>query len=167
MLKAAVISFVHIVLSGASLAFGAFIFFNPKGTQTHRRFGKLYCVSMLGVNFAALSIYHLTGHFNMFHLTAILSMVLVLTGWAQVIFRRHLRNWLYRHYVYMCWSYVALVAAALNEGFVRVGPLKALVRHNGNWIIIASQAVLVSLAAIFITRSKQGVLARYGMSVLS
>lgn len=93
---------------------------------------------MIGLNVAALPIHNLTGHFNLFHLTAILSLALVLTGWAQVLFRKHLRNWLYRHYTYMCWSYFALIAAAFNEGFVRLAPLKSLVRRNGNWVIIVT-----------------------------
>lgn len=151
----------------ASLVLGAIVFFNPKGTRNHRRVGKLYCVSMLGLNITALGIYHLTGHFNLFHLTAIFSLALVLIGWTQVLLRHRLRRWLYRHYVYMCWSYVALVAAAFNEGFVRVGLMKAVVRHHGNWVIIATQAVLVGLAAILITRSKEELLARYGVATTS
>lgn len=154
---------LHVVLSLASLVLGAIILFNPKGTRTHRQVGKLYGFSMIGLNLSALGIYHLTGRFNLFHLTAILSLVLVVTGWAQVLLRRRLHKWLYRHYVYMCWSYVALVAAAFNEGFVRIGPLKLLVRNHGNWIIIATQAVLVILAAILITRNKEQVLTQFGM----
>jgi hypothetical protein len=86
---------------------------------------------------------------------------MVLTGWAQVLFRRRLRNWLYRHYIYMCWSYVALIAAAFNEGFVRLPPLKALVRHTGNWVIIATQVLLLGLAALLINSRKPKLLARY------
>jgi uncharacterized membrane protein len=156
------IALVHIVLSVASLIIGAIVLLKPKGTASHRLAGKLYCISMIGLNLAALDIYHLTGHFNLFHLTAILSLVLVLTGWAQFLFRHRLRNWLNRHYDYMCWSYVALVAAAFNESFVRLSPLKALVRHTGNWVILATQAVLVCISALIITRKKRILLAHYG-----
>lgn len=154
------LSFAHIGLSTASLVLGAFIFLNPKGTMRHRWTGRIYCASMIGLNVTALSIYHLTGRFNFFHFTALLSLAIVLIGWAQVLFRRHLRNWLYRHYVYMCWSYVALVAAAFNEGFVRLAPLKAFVHHAGNWVIILTQAVLVGVAALFINHRKARMLAR-------
>lgn len=155
------IPFAHIFFSVLCLLVGAFIFLRPKATRWHRWAGRLYTTSMLMLNFTALGIYHLTGRFNLFHLTAILSLFLVLTGWAQVIFRRRLRNWLYRHYVYMCWSYVALVAAAFNESFVRLAPLKALVQHNGNWVIIATQAVLVCAAALLINRKRSTLLARF------
>jgi uncharacterized membrane protein len=154
-----VLSLAHIVLSIVSLIIGAFIFFTPKGTALHKSAGKIYTFAMIGLNASALAIYHLTGHFNLFHLTAILSLILVLVGWMQVIFRRHLRKWLYRHYVYMSWSYLALVAAAFNEGFVRVEPLMRIAHRYGNWVIIASQGILIATAAILINRNKQRMLA--------
>jgi hypothetical protein len=117
---------------------------------------------MVGLNAAALGIYNLTGHFNLFHFTAILSLVLVLVGWAQVIYRKRLQRWLYRHYTYMCWSYVALVAAAFNEGFVRLPPLKAVVSRCGNWVIIATQVVLICVSALLINGSRESIFARLG-----
>jgi uncharacterized membrane protein len=159
------LSLAHIVLSLVSLVVGGVVFFLPKGTRLHKSVGKAYSFAMIGLNAAALGIYHLTGHFNLFHLTAILSLVLVMVGWMQVMFRRTWRKWLYRHYVYMSWSYVALVAAAFNEGFVRVGPLKAIVRERGNWIIIATQAVLVSAAALLINANKKRMLGSLAKSV--
>ena len=158
---------VHITLSIVSLALGAFIFVNTKGTTQHRWVGKLYVVSMIGLNLTALGIYNLTGRFNFFHVTAILSLTMVLIGWAQVLLRHRLRNWLYRHYVYMCWSYVALIAAAFNEGFVRLAPLKALVRHTGNWAIIATQVLLLGAAALLINRRKPKLLARYAQTAVA
>jgi uncharacterized membrane protein len=154
-----VLPFAHICLSVVSLIVGAFIFFQPKGTRAHKIAGKIYSFAMIGLNTSALAIYHLTGRFNLFHLTAILSLILVLVGWWQIIFRHRLRNWLYRHYVYMCWSFTGLVAAALNEGFVRLTLLKTVVHQRGNWVIIAAQGILISVAAILIKRNKQRMLA--------
>lgn len=155
------LSHAHIGLSALSLILGGFIFLNPKGTRLHRCAGMVYSFSMIGLNLAALGIYNLTGHFNFFHFTAILSLAMVLIGWAQPLFFRQSGNWLYRHYVYMCWSYVALVAAAFNEGFVRLPVLKALVHRAGNWVIIATQAVLLCAAAFFINQQKKRVLSRF------
>jgi hypothetical protein len=62
----------------------------------------------------------------------------------------------------MCWSYVALLAASFNEGFVRISLLKAVVHRTGNWVIIATQAVLVGAAALLINHRKARILARYG-----
>jgi uncharacterized membrane protein len=153
---------VHIAFSVASLVLGAFVLLNIKGTRLHRWVGTCYCASMVGLNLAAVGIYNLTGHFNLFHFTAILSLATVLVGWSQVLFRHRLRNWFYRHYVYMCWSYAALIAASVNEGFVRLAPLKALVHSTGNWVIIVAQVVLLCAAALFINRSKAQMVARYG-----
>jgi uncharacterized membrane protein len=154
------LSLAHIGLSTLSLVLGVFIFVNTKGTRLHRWIGTLYAVSMVGLNLTALGIYNLTGHFNFFHFTAILSLAMVLVGWSQPLFRRRLRNWLYRHYVYMCWSYVALLAATFNEGFTRVTLLKALVHRAGNWVIIATQVILVCAAAFFINTRKKRVLSQ-------
>jgi uncharacterized membrane protein len=148
------LSLVHVGLSVVCLIIGAVIFFRPKADEWHRRMGKVYALSMIGLNVAGLGIYHLTGHFNLFHFTAILNLALVLIGWFQVILRRRLRRWLYRHYVYMCWSYTALVAAAINESFVRISPLKELVRQAGNWVIIVTQVILILVAAIVIKRNQ-------------
>lgn len=156
------LSFTHITLSIVCLVVGALIFLRRKRTRWHRAAGKVYSVSMVGLNAAALGIYNLTGHFNLFHLTAILSLVLVLVGWSQVIYRKRLRRWLYRHYTYMCWSYVSLVAAAFNEGFVRLPPLKAVVSQYGNWVIIATQAALICASALLINGRRERVFARYG-----
>jgi uncharacterized membrane protein len=153
---------IHVASAVCGLILGALVFLNPKGNQTHRSLGMLYSASMLVMNFTALGIYHLTGRFNFFHVTAFISLAMVATGWAQVLLRRRLRNWLYRHYIYMCWSYVALVAAAFNEGFVRITPLKSLVHNTGNWVIIATQVVLLSIAALFINRRKAQMLKLYG-----
>lgn len=160
------LSITHIVFSLAGLVLGAFVFLDIKGSPRHRWMGRLYCFSMIGLNLAALGIYRLTGRFNLFHFTAILSLAMVLMGWAQVLLRNRLPNWLYRHYIYMCWSYVALVAATFNEGFVRLPSLKALVHHYGNWPILMTQAVLLCIAALFINRRKIRILARYGTSGL-
>jgi uncharacterized membrane protein len=137
------------------------VFLANKATRQHRRIGTLYSLSMVALNGTALGIYELTGGFNLFHATALLSLAMVLVGWTQVLFRRQFRNWLYQHYLYMAWSYVALIAAAINEGFVRLSPLKAFVHQAGNWVIIASQAILIGCAALFINRAKPTMLAKY------
>src|SRR5205807_8427615 len=121
------LSLVHTVCGTGSLMLGAVVFFNVKGTRLHRMVGNAYLLCMIAVNVTALCIYHLTGSVNLFHLFAVLSLLMVLIGWSQVVFRRRFHRWLYRHYTYMCWSYAGLVAATSNEAFVRVPVLKTLV----------------------------------------
>lgn len=91
------LSLVHTVCGAACLVLGAYIIFNVKGTRLHRIAGTAYVLAMIALNLTALCIYRLTGRFNLFHVFAILSLAMVLIGWAQVVFRRHFHNWFYRH----------------------------------------------------------------------
>jgi hypothetical protein len=109
---------------------------------------------MIALNVSALCIYNLTGRFNLFHLFAILSLMMVLVGWTQVVFRRHFRRWFYRHYTYMCWSYAGLVAATSNEAFVRVPVLKMLVQRHGAWLILGTQALILAACALLLKRNQ-------------
>jgi uncharacterized membrane protein len=140
---------------------GAVVFFNVKGTRWHRTVGTVYVLAMLAVNVTALCIYHLTGRFNLFHLFAVLSLLMVLIGWSQVIFRRYFHRWFYRHYTYMCWSYAGLVAATSNEAFVRVPALKALVHRTGNWLILATQVLILGLCAVLLRRNQTRLQQKY------
>jgi uncharacterized membrane protein len=154
MLVVKMLSLFHTVCGVGCLVLGAFVFFNVKGTGLHRTVGTAYVLAMIALNMTALCIYHLTGSFNLFHLFAVLSLAMVFIGWAQVVFRRHFRRWFYRHYTYMCWSYAGLVAASSNEAFVRLPALKAIVQRNGNWIILATQGVILGLCVFFLARNK-------------
>src|SRR5690349_7876321 len=117
---------LHAASGALALLLGATIFLRRKGTTAHIRIGWTYTASMLFLNISALSIYHLTGRFNLFHVLALLSLGTLGVGIAQVIARRRWRNWLWRHYQYMSWSYVGLLAATCNEAFVRVPALQRL-----------------------------------------
>lgn len=155
------LSLVHIVCGASCLVLGASIIFNVKGTRLHRMIGTAYVLAMIALNLTALCIYHLTGQFNLFHLFAILSLAMVLIGWVQVVFRRRLKRWFYRHYTYMCWSYAGLIAATANEAFVRVPALKTIVHRTGNWPILATQAVILGLCAVLLSGNKTRLQEKY------
>src|SRR5262249_51078971 len=97
---------VHTFLGAVSLILGGLIFLRTKGTRAHVRVGWVYFGSIVSVNVSSLFIYQLTGTFNVFHVMAIVSLVMTVSGVLQVRFRSRLRNWLRRHYQYMSWSYV-------------------------------------------------------------
>jgi hypothetical protein len=105
---------------------------------------------MLWVNVSALSIRRLSGRFNFFHMLAVLSLVMVAGGVTQVVFRRRIRRWLWRHYHYMCWSYAGLIAAGLNEAFTRVPALRELSAATGGWLVVAGSAVVIGSAGILV-----------------
>ncbi len=111
---------VHVVCSILALPLGAVILLRAKGTRSHIRLGWAYLVCMICVNGLGLAIFHLTGGFNVFHLLAILNLAIIEVAILHIVYRRRMRNWLWRHYQYMSWSYVGLLAGAVNEAMVRV-----------------------------------------------
>ena len=117
----------HTACGALALLLGVWIFLTEKGTRRHLRIGWAYVGSMACLNGSALVIYRLTGGFNMFHALAIFSLTTVGIGVAQVRWRYRPPNWLWRHYQYMSWSYVGLLAATCNEAFVRVPLLIGIV----------------------------------------
>ena len=161
------LSLVHTLCGAICLVLGAFVFFNRKGNRIHRLVGTIYVISMVALNVTALCIYHLTGRFNLFHVFAILILAMVFVGWAQVVFRHRLKSWFYRHYTYMCWSYAGLVAATSNEAFVRVPVLKAVVQHKGNWVILATQAIIVGVCAVVVSRNRTRLHQNYATGALN
>jgi uncharacterized membrane protein len=156
------IGIVHTSCGVLALVFGTTILLLSKGTRTHVRVGWAYVVCMAGVNATALCIYQLTGHFNLFHALALGSLVMVVVGLGQVVPRRRPRNWLWRHYQYMCWSFVGLLAATNNEAFVRVPVLQRLTTQTLPALPLLTTAALVGVCAVVIVRRQTAILARYG-----
>jgi uncharacterized membrane protein len=152
---------VHTACAVLGLLLGAVIFLRPKGTRSHARLGWSYAASMAAVNLTALCIYRLTGRFNLFHVLAVVILVMVSVGLAQVAFLRRPRRWAWRHYHYMCWSYVGLLAATNNEAFVRVPALVRLAEHTTAALPLLATAGLVAACGVVIRRRQARVLARY------
>jgi hypothetical protein len=113
------------------------------------------------VNLTALCIYRLTGRFNLFHALAIVILVMVAIGLAQVAGRRRPRRWAWRHYQYMSWSYVGLLAATSNEAFIRTPALVRLTERSTPALPLIATAGLVAACAVVIFRRQRTILARY------
>ena len=120
-----------------------------------------YVACMICLNGSSFFIYHLTGSPNLFHVLAAGDLVLVLAGVLQVHYRARLRNWLWRHYQYMSWSYVALLAATSNEGFVRLGVLRHFAARTTPALPLLGSALIVTVSAAVIFRFQNCLLARY------
>jgi uncharacterized membrane protein len=151
----------HTVFGILALLLGAWIFVARKGTRAHVRAGWVYVASMACVNVSALALYHLTGGFNTFHALAVFSLATVAAGVVQVLGRRRWRKWLWRHYQYMAWSYVGLLAATCNEAFVRLPPLRQLAASTTAPLPLLGTAAVVTLSAAVIFGVQGRVLARY------
>jgi hypothetical protein len=117
---------------------------------------------MACLNGSALALYNLTGGFNVFHALAVFSLATVAAGVIQVLGRRRWRRWLWRHYQYMAWSYVGLLAATINEGFVRVSPLQPLAASTTAPLPLLVMACVVVASGVMIFALQRRVLTRYG-----
>jgi uncharacterized membrane protein len=104
---------LHVVFALASLLTGTLVLLRRKGNATHRRLGRAYLFSMLGLNLTALLNYELFGFFGPFHWMALISLASVLGGYLTV--RRKRPGWKHAHAYFMTGSYVGLVAATVAE----------------------------------------------------
>jgi len=104
---------VHTFLGLLAIVLGAAVFPIQKGGASHRRVGRMYAYAMFGLNGTALMIYDLFGGFGPFHYAAIASLATLIAGlWS---LRRRTQGWMQRHAIFMCWSYVGLLAATAAE----------------------------------------------------
>ena len=143
----------HYIFALCSLALGGLILLLPKATRVHIWLGRIYIGSMFGVNLSGLGIYHLTGRVNIFHVLAVINLLIIGGGTLQIVYRRRIRNWLWRHYQYMTWSYVALLTAAGNEALSRIAPLQQFVARTTSALpLIWSLIVLAAAGAIIFSR---------------
>ena len=133
------IGWLHFGAAVAALLSGAGVLLRPKAGVLHRAGGYFYAGSMLLLNLSALSLYRLSGKPNFFHFAALVSLATVLAGVAAA--RRRRAGWLERHYRYMGWSYIGLLAALVAESATRL--LLPWLRAEGFnrpglfWLIVA------------------------------
>lgn len=109
---------MHVAAAVIALLGGLLVVLWRKGKALHRLAGLVYVFAMLVTNISALMIYRLTGHFGLFHVFALLSLFYTIAGLIMPIFRP--RNWLDSHIQWMSWSYLSLLAAAMNELLIRL-----------------------------------------------
>lgn len=151
----------HVATAIVALAAGAWVLRQRKGTRIHRRIGWVYAVAMLGLNVSALWIYRLTGTFGPFHVAALISLGTVTAGIVSARRRkRGDKDWLRKHYAFMTWSYVGLVAAAVAEVATRAPAIQAIAGGPtpAFWVtvVLASIAVFVFGGAIIRRRQPRG-----------
>jgi uncharacterized membrane protein len=152
---------IHVLCATTALILWAAILLGRKGTALHVRLGWLYLLSMTCMNLIALPIHRLTGGFNAFHIIAIISLAMVVAAVIQIALRSRLRRWLWRHYQYMTWSYVSLIAGACNEAFVHIPFLRQVSATWGKALPLVASAVIVAASAWIIFRCQRPMLEKY------
>ncbi len=125
------LGWIHTVLASVALIAGAFNLLRAKGTPSHRWGGRVFVAAMIGLNVSALAIYHFTGHFNTFHVLALVSLATLAVGVFPVMFKRPRRYWLDVHYFAIGSAYAGLVAALANEILARVPAVGAAIVGAG------------------------------------
>ena len=115
---------IHISLGFLSLVSGLVVVLSKKGDHRHRLVGRIYFVSMLGLNLTAFGIYKLYDGWGFFHWMAIASLIPLLAGiWAI----KHKK--ILAHYYFMSWSFIGLLCATISEIFVHV-PVAVTLQNN-------------------------------------
>ena len=147
-----VAGWIHTVLASVGILVGAEQVLRRRRDVLHRRLGYLYVASMLIADVSILTVYRFNGHVNAFHAGAIMNVVCIAMALQPMLSRPRPRQWRIKHYLWMCWSYVGLLAAALTELIIRTQPLDS----KGATIIVtmvASTSVAV-MGAVLIQQNR-------------
>lgn len=151
------IGLVHFAVSILALIFGTWVLVVRKGTQTHRKVGYLYAISMVLVIATALMIYRLFGTFGVFHFAAVVSAITLAGGMIPVFLRRPKNSWLGLHFSFMYWSVFGLYAAFVAETATRL-PVRTIFDSPKMFfitVIIATFATMLVGQIIFSKNKKK------------
>ena len=140
------LGWIHTSAAVAALALGAAILLRTKGSPSHRRLGWTYVVSMVLLNVTALAIYRLTGSFGPFHVAAIFSLATIAGGIIPAVRRHPADTWVERHYWWMTYSYLGLVAAAVAEVATRMPGITFW------WTVVLASLAVFAVGAPIIRR---------------
>jgi len=114
---------IHAVLALLCLAAGLIQFLRPKRGAGHRARGYFYVYAMLVADGTALLVYRFSGHFNMFHVAAIVNFACIVLAIIPLLRTPRPANWRTTHYSFIAWSYVSPISAAAINIMVRLLPL--------------------------------------------
>ena len=141
----------HIASGVLALALGLIVLLRPKGGRLHRGLGYAYTAAMLVLNGTAFGIYKVFGTFGPFHVLAVICLVSLALGVVAAIRRRS--GWRRRHYNWMSWSYIGLLAATSAEVALRVPAIQSTGAF-GFALIFILPAVVVFVGRQFLVRNR-------------
>jgi uncharacterized membrane protein len=136
------LGWAHSLACLIALAAGAFIFVTPKGTSRHRQVGQAYLWSMLVLNLTALGIYQV-GTFFFPHVLAIVTLILIAAGWGAARLIRQHGAWKHVHLSSMILSYYLLIGGGVNEVYLRIDAMRALLNREGPQLIGMTHGVVM------------------------
>jgi uncharacterized membrane protein len=132
---------IHTVLAAAGIAVGLIQLLRPKGGSIHRALGYAFVYAMLIADGTAMLVFQFTGRFNILHLGAIVNLLCIILAIVPVLRSPRPSNWKVRHYYFMCWAYVGLLAAAATELVVRTSHLAT---REQAWMVTAAATIVVT-----------------------
>jgi uncharacterized membrane protein len=143
---------IHTVLSSVGIVVGAEQLIRTRRDRLHRRLGYVYVGAMLVADVAILTVYRFSGHVNVFHVGAIVNIAMIALGLRPMLATPRPAQWRITHYMFISWSYVGLVAAALTELVIRTQPVGA----GGPTIVatIVASMLVAGIGAVLIERHK-------------
>ncbi len=126
----------HLGAASLALVLGAVVFLRRKGDRAHRAAGALFSAALLAVNLSALSMYAMSGGFNMFHALAILSLAALVPGVVMIYVYKRTRNseHLATHAECMAWAYYGVAGAGFAQAISRGAAPE--IGSGSAWLII-------------------------------
>jgi uncharacterized membrane protein len=141
----------HTLLAMFGILVGSIQLLRPKRGPAHRARGYAFVYAMLVADGAALLVYRFTGSFNVLHAGALMNLACVVLAMVPVLRSPRPANWKTRHYYWMSWSYVGLLAAAGTELVVRGTHLESKAQA---WAATAGvTAIVTMIGAVLIARN--------------
>jgi len=114
------IGLVHLIASIVTLLTGTLMLGLTKGTNTHKKIGYVYSISMLILLVTAFTMYNLFGTWGIFHWTALVSSLTLIFGLIPIFTKRPKKNYGSLHFSFMYWSVIGLYGAFMAEILVRI-----------------------------------------------
>ncbi|WOH67341.1 DUF2306 domain-containing protein [Bradyrhizobium sp. BWA-3-5] len=141
---------IHAVLALLCIAAGFIQFLRPKRGAGHRARGYFYVYAMLVSDGTTLLVYRFTGHFNPFHVAAIVNFTLIVLAIVPLLRTPRPPNWRTTHYYFIAWSYVSPMSALAINIVARLLPLTT--REQIGLMALAVSVVTMTIAYILIAK---------------
>lgn len=139
---------IHAGLAILCIAVGPIQFLRPKRGVGHRARGYFYVYAMLVADGTAMLVYRFTGHFNLFHVAAIINFSCVVLAVVPLLRRPRPANWRLSHYYFISWSYVSPISAAATEIVSRLGPLRTREQVGLTALVVSVVATTIAFFLI-------------------
>lgn len=141
---------IHAVLALLCLVAGLVQFLRPKRGAGHRARGYFYVYAMLVSDAATLLLYRFTGHFNTFHVAAIVNFTLIVLAIVPLLRNPRPANWRTTHYYFIAWSYPSLISAGVINVVTRLVPLTT--RGQVEWMALIVSIAVTAIAYVLIRK---------------